>query len=262
MAAEGDLDRFAAASMGDRKKLAKLVPALEQLNISCREYDEAVARWEVSFFEEPVVSKNQLIESAIERYDAASTMMTMRLKFLSARRLFPQVEWSIASTEEVIAAHGSRLKDPKTAFPAPEVSKVDLSKTAQGVRGREGWLRMASPSAATNDTAWAHIFWPEGDVRGTVISLHGVLMEQDMWPIADPVTQMVDEGFCVIRPEGPWHGRRCPVGQYGGEAVFAKGILGFIELFEAWVSEAALWINWARGEIGGPAGLSGISLAH
>jgi len=36
--------------------------------------------------------------------------------------------------------------------------------------------------------------------------------------------------------------------------------LGFIELFEAWVAEAALWINWARAEIGGPVGLSGISL--
>ena len=97
-------------------------------------------------------------------------------------------------------------------------------------------------------------------MRGTIVSLHGVLMEQDMWSIADPVGQMLEDDFCVIRPEGPWHGRRCPAGQYGGEAIFARGILGFIELFEAWVAGTALWIDWARAETGGPVGLSGISL--
>ena len=186
--------------------------------------------------------------------------MGLRRKFLSVRRVFPRVDWSVATPAEVFAAQGARLKDREGAFSAPAIPPMDLSKLARGVRGREGWLRLPSPSAATKDTAWAHVFWPEGKVRGTIVSLHGVLMEQDMWPIADPVGQMVEDGFCVIRPEGPWHGRRCPVGQYGGEAIFAKGILGFIELFEAWVAEAALWIGWARAETGGRVGLTGISL--
>ena len=260
VAASGDLDHFTAAAGADRKGLAKIAPALEQLDTSRRRYDDAVARWETAFFAGGDVAASLLIESATARFDAATHFMAQRRKFLSVRRMFSQVDWSIANPAEVFAAQGARLKDEAGAFPAPATPPMDLSKVARGAQGREGWLRLKSPSAAVQDTAWAHVFWPEGNVRGTIVSLHGVLMEQDMWPIADPVSQMLEQGFCVIRPEGPWHGRRCPVGQYGGEAVFAKGILGFIELFEAWVAEVALWINWARAENGGRVGLAGISL--
>ena len=260
VAAEGDLDRFAAASGADRKRLAKLAPALAQLDTSRRQHDDAQASWEASFFADGDSAEAQLIVSATARIAAATHFMALRRKFLSVRRLFPQVDWSVASTADVLAAQGARLTDLEGGFPAPAIRPVELSRLARGRLGREGWLRMKSPSASTGDTAWAHVFWPEGKVRGTIVSLHGVLMEQDMWSIADPVGQMVEDDFCVIRPEGPWHGRRCPAGQYGGEAIFARGILGFIELFEAWVAKTALWINWARAETGGPVGLSGISL--
>ena len=260
VAAEGDLDRFAAAAGVDRATLSKFVPIMTQLDLSRRLHDDALTRCEEAYFADGDVAESELIASATERLRVSTQFMGLRRKFLSARRLFPQVDWSVATSSEVMAAQGARLQDPKSAFPAPAIPSMHLSKLASGVLGREGWLRMKSPSAATNDTAWAHVFWPEGEVRGTIVSLHGVLMEQDTWPIADPVSQMVEDGFCVIRPEGPWHGRRCPAGQYGGEAIFARGILGFIELFEAWVAEAALWINWARAEIRRPVGLSGISL--
>ncbi|MDA1325810.1 MAG: alpha/beta hydrolase family protein [Proteobacteria bacterium] len=260
VAAEGDLDRFAAAAGADRTIPAKFGPILTELDISRRQHDDALTRWEEAFFADGDVAEAELIASATERLRVATHFMGLRRKFLSARRLFSQVDWSVATSSDVMAAQGARLLDPKSAFPSPAIPPVHLSKLASGVLGREGWLRMKSPSTATNDTAWAHVFWPEGEVRGTIVSLHGVLMEQDTWPIADPVSQMVEDGFCVIRAEGPWHGRRCPAGQYGGEAIFARGILGFIELFEAWVAETALWINWARAEIGGPVGLSGISL--
>ena len=260
VAAEGDLDRFAAAAGTDRKKLAKIAPILAQLDTSRRQHDDALAGWEAAFFADGDIAEAQLIDGAGALFRGATHFMALRRKFLSVRRLFPQVDWSVANPADVFASQGARLKDGADAFPAPVVPPMDLSKLVHGALGREGWLRMKSPTLATKDTAWAHVFWPEGKVRGTIVSLHGVLMEQDMWPIADPVGQMVEDGFCVIRPEGPWHGRRCPVGQYGGEAVFATGVLGFIELFEAWVAEVALWINWARAESGGRVGLAGISL--
>lgn len=260
VAAEGDVDRFAAAAGADRNRLAKLAPTLTQLDTSRRRHDDALARWEAAFFADGDSAEDQLVASATARFDAATHFMGLRRKFLSVRRVFPQVDWSVASAADVLAAHGARLTDRDCAFPAPAIPAMELSKLVRGPQGREGWLRMKSPSAFTRDTAWAHVFWPEGKPRGTIVSLHGVLMEQDMWPIADPVGQMVKDGFCVVRPEGPWHGRRCPVGQYGGEAIFAKGILGIIELFEAWVAETALWIRWARAENGGPVGLTGISL--
>jgi hypothetical protein len=260
VAAQGDFDRFAEAAVADPKALAKIAPALPQLDTSRRQYDDAQDGWEAAFFGDGDIAQSRLIDSETERFEAATHFMALRRKFLSVRRIFPQVDWSVATPAEVVTAQGARLKDATSAFAAPEIPSMDVSKIVPGALGREGWLRMQSPSATTGDTALAHVFWPEGKVRGTIVSLHGVLMEQDMWPIADPVSQMVEDGFCVIRPEGPWHGRRCPVGQYGGEAIFARGILGFIELFEAWVAEAALWINWARAENGGRVGLAGISL--
>lgn len=260
VAAEGDPDRFAAAAGADAAGLAKIAPALKRLEAARRRHEDVQAGWEAAFFAHGDIAESRLIHSAAERYQAATQFMAVRSKFLPVRRAFDQVDWSIADPATVDAAHAARLADAAAAFPAPAVPPVELSKLAPGPLGREGWLRMPSPSAATGDTAWAHVFWPEGAARGTVVSLHGVLMEQDTWPIADPVGQMVADGFCVIRPEGPWHGRRCPPGQFGGEAVFAKGILGFVELFEAWVAEAVLWINWARTQIGGRVGLAGISL--
>ena len=46
VAAEGDLDSLAAASGADRKRLAKLAPALAQLDTSRRQHDDAQASWE------------------------------------------------------------------------------------------------------------------------------------------------------------------------------------------------------------------------
>lgn len=260
IAAQGDADRFAASVGIDARMRAKIKPSLPRLDDARRRYDDAETRWQEAFFGSEAVSDSSLAERETARFHAATTFMAMRRLFFFCRRKFPQVDWSVASPAQVLAAHGARLEDKAAAFPAPDVPRIDLSRLAPGVGGREGWLRMASPSRATGDTAWAHVFWPEGQVRGVVVSLHGILMEQEMWPVADPVSQMVRNGFCVIRPEGPWHGRRRPVAAYGGEPVFATGILGFIELFEAWVAEAALWIQWARAEVGARVGLAGISL--
>jgi len=260
VAAEGDLDRFVAAAGAGGEKLGAMAPALAELNTARRLYDDSEAGWEAAFFADGDIAESRLVDAATARLHAATEFMSLRRKFLSARRAFPRIDWAVASPDDVFAVQGARLENGAAAFPAPEAGAVAVSKQVPGALGREGWLRMKSPTAATGDMAWAHVFWPEGKVRGTVVSLHGVLMEQDMWPLADPVTQMVEDGFCVVRPEGPWHGRRCPAGQFGGEAIFARGILGFIQLFEAWVAEAALWINWARAEGGGRVGLAGISL--
>jgi hypothetical protein len=258
--AAGDFDRFVAISGGNRRKLSKYAAVLTELDDLHRTYKEALANWEESFFETADISRDRLVASADARYTAATHFMGMRRKFLSLRRSFSQVAWSIAQASEVQTLHGARLAAGADKFPAPSVTPVSLSKLAKGPKGREGWAKMPSPARPAEDTSWAHVFWPEGKPRGTIVSLHGVLMEQDMWPIADPVSQLVEDGFCVVRLEGPWHGRRCPAGQYGGENIFARGLLGFIELFESWVAEVALWVKWARSENGGPVGVSGISL--
>ena len=78
--------------------------------------------------------------------------------------------------------------------------------------------------------------------------------------MAAPAASLIDQGICLISPEGPWHGRRCPDGEYGGERILARGPLGFLDLLEAWVAECALWTGWARERFGVPVALGGVSL--
>ncbi len=60
------------------------------------------------------------------------------------------------------------------------------------------------------------------------------------------------EGIRVIRPEGPWHGRRRLPGTYGGEPVLARGPGGLLDYFHAHVIELGRLVAWARATRGGP----------
>ena len=118
------------------------------------------------------------------------------------------------------------------------------------------------PGTQHGTTAWAHVYTPaERADPASVIYLHGIVMETEMWQgIADPVTELAGRGIRVIRPEGPWHGRRRVAGLYGGEPVMARGPAGMIELFEAWIAELGALIAWARSTSNGPVAIGGVSL--
>jgi hypothetical protein len=75
---------------------------------------------------------------------------------------------------------------------------------------------------------------------------------------------LVRKGLRVIRPEGPWHGRRRRPGTFGGEPAMAQGPLGFLQLFAAWGAEVAVLIDWTRRRNGegssAQVALGGVSL--
>ena len=94
-----------------------------------------------------------------------------------------------------------------------------------------------------------------------MIFLHGIGVEADMWKdAADPLNKGALEGFRVVRPEAPWHSRRRRPGWYAGEPAIGLGPLGFLDLFEAWVAEVSVLIDWARRTSSGPVALGGVSL--
>lgn len=261
LAAEGSIDQFCSTLSIASNDLRNIEKTLQTLAREQRRYKMADAVWQDRFFGDDEVSDERLIDVDIERFEAAKDLMVLRRLFLPLRKLIPQVQWAVASPAEVQRAHGLRLKVETVAFPAPAPVPIEKSRPMQGAKGEEYWIRMPSPVRSTDDTAWAHVFMPkERPVRGTVVSLHGIVMEPEMWPLADLSDSLLDRGFCVIRPEAPWHGRRRMNGFFGGEQVFARGLLGFIELFEAWVMETALWIGWARDVIGPHVAVGGVSL--
>ena len=259
---EGSYDRFredigpAADRLGQIRNL--LVEMLDRRRLR----DELLAAWEEDFFAESAPAPNQLIARELARVHETNSFMAMRRAFLPIRKQLPAARWDVKSPAEVRALQADRLADPATAYAAPEASSVTESHTIAGPRGPEWWIRMKSPSAVAGDTAWARAQAPRhGPVKGVLILLHGIGMEPEMWrSIASPAASLVDQGICLISPEGPWHGRRCPRGEYGGERILARGPLGFIDLFDAWIAESAVWIGWARERFDAPIALGGVSL--
>ncbi len=259
VAVQGAVPAFAESLGIDPALLPKAEKVLARLEHRRRLSSEANEHWEKAFFGPVDPGPEALAAAEAARFKRSTTFMATRGAFLPVRRNVRRVDWRIAAASRVLAEQGHRLAAPSTAFPAPDETTIDFSRTIVRNGRIEGWLWMTSP--VLGDMAWARVFRPaSGPVHGTVVSLHGVFMEQDSWGMADPVTDLVKEGFCVIRPEGPWHGRRCPPGCYGGEMVFAEGILGFVEVFQAWVAEVALFVRWARQEIGPRVAVAGISL--
>ncbi len=125
---------------------------------------------------------------------------------------------------------------------------------------RHYWLRFPSP--VMEDSAWARVSEPaEREPAGTVLFLHGIGMETEMWRrTAQLVNVMHSRGFRMIALEGPWHGRRRMPGRAGGGPVIGRGPEGFLIFMQALIAEAGALIAWARGLGGGPIGLAGTSL--
>jgi pimeloyl-ACP methyl ester carboxylesterase len=147
-------------------------------------------------------------------------------------------------------------------LPAPPLPAVARSHAVPSADGQTRWLRFPTSVAGAPDTAWARVVEPAAAVDPpTLVFLHGVGVESEFWK-ADlgHVDGLVRAGIRVVRPEAPWHGRRRPEGWFGGEPVMARGPLGMLDLFDAWVGEVSGLIAWARATSRGPVAVGGISL--
>lgn len=281
LAAEGDPERFRAALPDSGLSDSRLASLLNGLSDRRMRHELADAEWRQQFFDGPEGTDRQRVRAELARRDAAHSLMAARSAFLPQRGRLPAVDWSLSTPDETEAAHGSRLSDPALAFPPPDLPEVELSRTVPGAYGAEYWLRYKAP--VIGDTAWARVHEPpvkpgasggsgpaaspgeigvaEIGVGPTLIYLHGICMENEMWRGgASPLPLLMERGVRLLFPEGPWHGRRRPAGGYGGEPVIAGGPRGFLELFQAWIAEVAVLIDWAHRTRVGPVILGGFSL--
>jgi pimeloyl-ACP methyl ester carboxylesterase len=262
IAAEGDVGRFAAtlglpAAQGERYRGA--VAAMVQHNARYRTAEDA---WSEAFFADVAPPAEELVRRERERQWASHRFMSSRAAFRRLRRSIEPVSWNIASMAEVEARHGARLANPGQADPVPGDVAIAASHRVPGALGAEQWLTYASPSRTMADDAWVHVFEPDARTDPpTVIYLHGIAMEPEMWwPVWDPILGLIPSGVRVFRSEAPWHGHRRLAGSYGGEPVLARAPLGFLDLFEAWVAETALLVAHARETSKGPVAVAGLSL--
>ncbi len=256
--ANGDAGRFSEAT-GIPASALGLGRALRRTPALAHGYEAANRLWNDAFFAPDPPSAEHLRAVERARRRAATRYMLGRGAFVPWVRRLPPVRWAIPSPADLEARHGPRLASPDTAYPPPPVTAIQTSHAIEGKGRRQYWLRFPSP--VLGDTAWAHVTEPLGAADPpTLVLLHGVNVETEMWPrIPDPM-EMALGGVRIVRPEGPWHGRRMEAGTYGGEAVMARAPEGMITLLQAWVAEAAILIRWARRAGSPRVAIGGVSL--
>jgi pimeloyl-ACP methyl ester carboxylesterase len=261
----GDSVEIFRAETGVTADAARQVqPALDALLARRRAYEAAARRWEEAVFADAASDTASRVAAEKQRLRSAQAWMSGRSLFLPLhlRSGVPPVKWQFPTEDEVDARHGARLADSALAFPAPLPVAVQQSQPLPGAGGDTSWLRFPTQVSGAPDTAWARVIAPPATPDPpTLIFLHGIGIETEFWA-ADlgRVDSLVASGIRVIRPEAPWHGRRSPPGWFGGEPVLARGPLGLLDLFAAWIGEVAQLVAWARATSRGPVAIGGISM--
>ncbi len=256
----GSIEKFSDELALPGLELSRYAGAVRRVSAAYRAYKQRCDDWESTFFGAESSSQREMIQAHVALFEGERGQLIGRRHFLALRRYLPPLKRAIATPEQVHELQAPRLTE--YPFPSPPDVEVTQSASVQGEWGEEFHLKYHSPIGIADDLARAHVFMPEkGEVRGTFIFLHGVGLEPGIWDaLAYPAKALTRQGIRVVLPTGPWHGKRTLDGFFGGENILRRGPLGFIEGFQAWVAEVALWTRWARSTADAPVGLGGISL--
>jgi pimeloyl-ACP methyl ester carboxylesterase len=266
IAAGGSVGRFLDTLPCGRFSRRLLPPILARMEARCATLATIDAEWERAFFGcGPGRAEIELL-----RMRSASALMNLRTSLvpLHIEAPMPPVAWNVESPTSVAHRHGHRLESPQQAFSTPlDLSSMEPSRGFLSASGVEGWVRFPAPTLPAAGKAWARVSAPAvAAVRGrpampSLIFAHGIAVETEfMGNRRNLLSALVAAGVRVIRPEGPWHGRRRLAGSYGGEPVLARGPGGLLDYFHAHVIELGHLVAWARTTAGGPVAIGGVSL--
>jgi pimeloyl-ACP methyl ester carboxylesterase len=254
-----DVERFRAEA-GAELPAAAIAPALSQTARLAQRYKAATGRWESAFFSNSPPPEHRLAAIERARNRVATQFMLSRSTFSPWFPQFYPVRWQMASPGSMEARHGEYRGMPEAAYRPTNQPLILASHAYQSGWTRRYWLRYASP--LLGDMVWAKVVEPL-DVPDppTLIFLHGIAMEQELWPPArNALGDLAKQGIRVVRLEGPWHGRRMLKGFYGGEPILARGPDGLLTFLRAWVTETAALIAWARAAGSPMVAIGGASL--
>ncbi|HET6224541.1 MAG TPA: hypothetical protein VFE11_20360 [Dongiaceae bacterium] len=266
--AEGSLDRF-LAELPLRAISPRLEPslrrALPRVAVLRDAHDEATRQWERAFFGAHDVPAERLVAIECARREASDAFMRARLAFLPLRLrgVLPAARFAISDRVAVEDRHGERLADIPAAYLPPEpLPAIAESRRVVGPRGIEYWLRFPSGDPAVGETAWAHVFEPEGiKDPPSIVYAHGLAVEAESFDgVVEDSPDIVRQGVRLVRIEAPWHNRRRAPGRYGGEPFLATPPMAPLDLFAAEVRELAVLIAWCRQNGSARVAVGGTSL--
>jgi len=265
-AANGDVEAFAEAGpltrdIRNRRKLRRALRIFERerANINSVEFF-----WRENFFGPRDVPEQHLSSLEEARLHARSRFNATRRHFRYLRHwLATTVYPSFATPQEFEETYGVEGEAFEELFAPPEIMpEVHRSRSVATASGRDYWIRFKSPAPHLGDDVFARVHEPAGvENPPTLIFGHGICVEFDHWRnLVDPIAMMPRWGIRVIRPEGPWHGRRVPDGYYGGEMFLSRAPMGEFDYFTAQHREWAVLTDWARRTSSGPVAFGGSSL--
>jgi len=257
--AEGDVERFARET-GIPPSSWGLSRAVNRIHRLHDRYRAAMETWNDAFLVPEAPPAENLAAAERARRRAAAAFMSGRGVFLPWFRRLPPAAWAVPSPEDVEYDHGHRLAALDTAYVPPPFDAATMSQCLEDDRTRTYWIRFPSP--VLGDTVCAHVTEPKNAAHApTLIMLHGIAVETEMWPhYPDPLETLLAQGVRIVRPDGPWHGRRMVQGLYGGEPIIARAPEGMLTCLQAWVAEVSALTQWARDRGSDRVAVGGVSL--
>lgn len=256
----GSPARFSASTGIELARSEKLEAALRQRAGLALNLEAADQIWDSAFFAGRPPQPRNLVRAEVERRRAAQNAISGGADFLRLCKSLRAPREPMKDPHQALADAKVLSQRDGADFPAPDDLAIEKSHPVASSYGSEYWLRFHSP--LLGDRAWAHVYEPpDRPDPPTLIFLHGIAMELEYWAdLTDPINALTRSGIRVIRPEGPWHGRRRLPGYFGGEPALADGLPGFFKLFRAWSAELGCLIRWSRQQSAGPVAIGGVSL--
>ncbi len=230
----------------------KLSRALSRTADRRRAAGLADAAWQDAFFGDRPTDRAARLCLEAARRDARHRYYSARgqFRFLLGQDV-PLVRRRPVSPADVEAVYGHAVDNPGDLFrPGDRLPPVEKSATVEVDGTRHYWLRFTSPYERLGDPVYVHVYEPiDMADPPTVILGHGICVEFDHWQgLLDEAQVLSRQGIRVLRPEAPYHGRRRPLGYYGGEWVIAESPLSSLDTFVGAVHERAAMISWCRAQ--------------
>lgn len=265
--ADGDVEHFLqavplSAAHVNPPKITRTLAAIARSRIAAEAMD---AEWHRVFFG-PTAATTALHRRATEaaRLDLRDANHATRWGLRAAHRSgVPRARLDIQPPAAVAAVYGTdRTQFEQLSTPPRTMPAVTMSRSFPTPLGNDYWLSFPSPSARLGDTVYARVHEPARTAGApTIIFGHGICVEFDQWKgLLDECRALVERGFRVIRPEAPWHGRRAPLGYFGGERTIAAFPMGLLDSFSGALQEWAVLADWVRRRSSAPLVFGGSSL--
>lgn len=248
--------------------------ALAQFAELRERHENAADRWEAAFWGDEETTPDERVARERERRaaDAAHAAPDDLFDFLERDHLVPPVAFDVPTPNDARDRWAHELAEPERLYGfadstvSESLPRVSRSKTVLGPETVEYRIRFATPSLHVGDTATARVYEPESatDDLSTLVFFSGLGSFGDRtayWLEEEAMARpLAREGYRVVLPDAPWHGRREPLGAYAGEPYLARAPVGHAELYGAAAQEAGVLVEWARTE-GAPAvAVGGLSL--